>query len=299
MPPRRDPLDGTLKVTAVAPENDRHKNDVVTLLFHEDKLISGADDGQIKIWTPDLQLIAQIDAHPVNVYSVAVVGDSLYSCSNDGTVKIWNMGTWDFKATLLENQESEVIKVYADSGRLYAGNDKGEIFVFENDVLLAQYYLNEDIMDFLVIGPLVFNARNADVSVTEMMPGPRFSYMSRGAMIGRFPVRMVGEKVCFLSRCARWVYVHANNKEEKFKRIVEIKAHDMTITSIAQLPGREHIMITGGYDRVIKAWDINTKKNIGKIDIGVCISEIHPGLHNQFYVSSSDGFLVRLDANIP
>lgn len=58
------------------------------------------------------------------------------------------------------------------------------------------------------------------------IPAPRFSYMSRGAMIGRFPVRMVGEKVCFLSRCARWVYVHANNKEEKFKRIVEIKASE-------------------------------------------------------------------------
>ncbi|KAK9505129.1 hypothetical protein O3M35_009255 [Rhynocoris fuscipes] len=47
--------------------------------------------------------------------------------------------------------------------------------------------------------------------------------MSRGAMIGRFPVRLIGDKLAFLSRCAKNVYIHANNKEERFKREMEIK----------------------------------------------------------------------------
>ena len=47
--------------------------------------------------------------------------------------------------------------------------------------------------------------------------------MSRGAMIGRFPIRRVGDYVCFLDRSARNVFVHNSTKEEKFKRVYNIK----------------------------------------------------------------------------
>ncbi|XP_014252874.1 uncharacterized protein LOC106668536 [Cimex lectularius] len=287
----------SLKLFAKLTDDEaKHANDVVCLLYNNGLLISGADDGKIKIWTSDLKPVASIDAHPVNVYSVAVVGDTLYSCSNDGTLKAWNIGTWDLKKNLLENQQSEIIKVVSDQGRLYAGNEQGDVFVFENDELFATYYLHEDIADILVIGNLVFNARNVDVSVTEMMPGPRFGYMSRGAMIGRFPVRKVGDKVCFLSRCAKQVYVHHSTKEEKFKRVAEIKAHDMTISAMTHVPGKEHIMVSGGYDRVLKAWDINTKKMLAKVDLGVCINDICPGDEGKLYVSSSEGYICMVDA---
>ncbi|CAB0014529.1 unnamed protein product [Nesidiocoris tenuis] len=160
------------------------------------------------IWTQDLDHVATIDAHPVNVYSLAVLGDTLYSCSNDGTLKAWNWGTWDLKKTILEKQQNDIIKVYTDDDKLYASNDQGEvsrvgkgpILVLDDgfgkiddhedsavvrvksltcawigintelhEQLTASYYLHEDIADLLIIGSLVFNARNVDVSVTEMM----------------------------------------------------------------------------------------------------------------------------------
>lgn len=46
-----------------------------------------------------------------------------------------------------------------------------QLFVFENEKLIASYALLEDIADFTVCGNLVFNARNTDVTVTEMRPG--------------------------------------------------------------------------------------------------------------------------------
>lgn len=56
-----------------------------------------------------------------------------------------------------------------------------------------------------------------------VIAGPRFNYMSRGAMIGRFPIRLIGDKVCFLSRTGKSIYVHCSTKEEKFKRLAEIQ----------------------------------------------------------------------------
>jgi hypothetical protein len=47
--------------------------------------------------------------------------------------------------------------------------------------------------------------------------------MSRGAMIGRFPIRFISNKICFLSRCGKNIYVHEGTKELKFQRVAEIK----------------------------------------------------------------------------
>lgn len=276
-----------------------HENDVIALLYHNGLLVSGGDDGKIKIWTPDLELVETIDAHPVNVYSLAALNDTLYSCSNDGTLKAWNWGTWDLKTTILENQTVDIIKVYTDNNVLYASNEQGELFCYENEELKASYYLHEDVADLVVIGSLVFNARNVDVSVTEMMGGPRFTYMSRGAMIGRFPIRRVGNFVCFLDRSARNIFVHMASKQDKFKRVFNIKAHDMTISAMAALPTKEHIMLTGGFDRVLKAWDLNTSKNLGRIDVGVCINDIVGGEPNQIYLSSNEGYMARIDCTFP
>lgn len=77
-----------------------------------------------------------------------------------------------------------------------------------------------------------------------------------------------------------------------------LQAHDMTITSLCHLPGKEHIMLTGGFDRVVKAWDLNTKKKLGQIDIGVFINELFPGLPGQIYVTGPEGYIVRLEVGL-
>ncbi|KAE8736981.1 hypothetical protein FOCC_FOCC017562, partial [Frankliniella occidentalis] len=80
-----------MKKSASVTEQERHLENVATLLFHKGKLFSGADDGKIKMWSPDLKLEAEVQAHPVNVYSLAADGDMLYSSSNDGSIRSWNI----------------------------------------------------------------------------------------------------------------------------------------------------------------------------------------------------------------
>jgi hypothetical protein len=39
----------SLKIIATAPDDAKHQNDVMALLYHKDTLITGADDGKIKV----------------------------------------------------------------------------------------------------------------------------------------------------------------------------------------------------------------------------------------------------------
>ncbi|CAB0005378.1 unnamed protein product [Nesidiocoris tenuis] len=182
------------------------------------------------IWTQDLDHVATIDAHPVNVYSLAVLGDTLYSCSNDGTLKAWNWGTWDLKKTILEKQQNDIIKVYTDDDKLYASNDQGERWWLEGRSTKGSNHA--------IHGPHAA----LRVSQFDVQRAPRYTYMSRGAMIGRFPIRRVGQYVCFLDRSARNIFVHMTSKEDKFKRVYHIK-----ITIIVDFPpGPRHDDIRNG-----------------------------------------------------
>lgn len=78
------------------------------------------------------------------------------------------------------------------------------------------------------------------------------------------------------------------------------QAHDMTISAMAACPGKEHIMLSGGYDRILKAWDLDqNSKNIGRLDTGVCMNDICGGEPGEIYISSNEGYLARIDCTFP
>ena len=56
-------------------------------------LYTGSDDGCIKAWSLDLELLATWPAHPWVVHDLAgdEDTDTLYSCSMDGEIKSWSV----------------------------------------------------------------------------------------------------------------------------------------------------------------------------------------------------------------
>ncbi|XP_052132332.1 myosin heavy chain kinase B-like [Frankliniella occidentalis] len=117
-----------MKKSASVTEQERHLENVATLLFHKGKLFSGADDGKIKMWSPDLKLEAEVQAHPVNVYSLAADGDMLYSSSNDGSIRSWNIAENLAAGPVVKpdcNVETMKLKVAND--KLYGGDVDGMV----------------------------------------------------------------------------------------------------------------------------------------------------------------------------
>ena len=92
----------------------------------------------LQVWSPDLKLENEIQAHESVVYHIAASDDTLYSCSNDGTIQAWSLDTLKHKKTLLTYTD-EVERIYFVDGKLYSGDDKGIVSLEENTFQLYKY----------------------------------------------------------------------------------------------------------------------------------------------------------------
>ena len=80
-------------VTKVARSEDTHDDDVECCIVMNNVLYTGSDDGSIKAWTLELELITTWPAHSYVVYDLATdpTNHILYSCSMDGEIKMWSL----------------------------------------------------------------------------------------------------------------------------------------------------------------------------------------------------------------
>nr|CAD7457505.1 unnamed protein product [Timema tahoe] len=281
-----------LTISVTVSENNRHLQDVTTLLFKDEKLYSAAEDGIVKVWDPHLRFLMELRAHESVVFHLATIGDTLYTCSNDGTIKAWDIDTLEHKKTLLQ-YDSEVWRFFAAHGRLYAGDVKGIVRVYENDELVRIYDLTEEVRDMAVSTQLLYTVRDRDVVITELLPGPKGHAVTRKTIEGSSPMCLVGDMICFVSRSARDILVHDNNKQSSFKELGKIQAHEMIINTLC--PEGDSIVYSGGYDAKVKKWDMSNMKLLDSCDIGRSISALSIGSRGQVYVAGSSGYIARLD----
>lgn len=82
----------------------------------------------LQMWSADLKLEAEVQAHPVNVYSLAAEGDTLYSSSNDGSIRSWNI-LENLKAgpVVKEDCDTETMKLKFANDKLYGGDVDGMV----------------------------------------------------------------------------------------------------------------------------------------------------------------------------
>nr|CAD7205220.1 unnamed protein product [Timema douglasi] len=164
----------------------------------------------------------ELRAHESVVFHLATIGDTLYTCSNDGTIKAWDIDTLEHKKTLLQ-YDSEVWRFFAAQGRLYAGDVQGTVRVYENDELMRIYDLTEEVRDMAVSTQLLYTVRDRDLVITELLPGPKGRAVTRQTIEGSSPMCLVGDMICFVSRSARDILVHDNNKQSSFRELGKIQ----------------------------------------------------------------------------
>nr|CAD7596597.1 unnamed protein product [Timema genevievae] len=244
------------------------------------------------VWDPHLRFLMELRAHESVVFHLATIGDTLYTCSNDGTIKAWDIDTLEHKKTLLQ-YDSEVWRFFAAHGRLYAGDVKGIVRVYENDELVRMYDLTEEVRDIAVSTQLLYTVRDRDVVITELLPGPKGHAVTRKTIEGSSPMCLVGDMICFVSRSARDILVHDNNKQSFFKELGKIQAHEMIINTLC--PEGDSIVYSGGYDAKVKKWDMSNMKLLDSCDISRSISALSIGSRGQVYVAGSSGYIARLD----
>lgn len=245
-----------------------------------------------------MKLIKEIQAHPVNVYSIAAHGNTVYTCSNDGTIQSWDTDSLEKKKTLIENPSDEQLRLFAArDGKLYSGDDKGNIRVWVNDEQVGNYEVGEEVWDLLVKDNLLFTVRNLDVSVTEMIEGPKSLYCARGSFHGRSPLRMLQKYICFMGRCGRVINIHEISKENNFKKHADIQAHELIVNAMCCKEEPNPTIYSGGYDKTVKSWDLETQKSKDSIELDTCINFLCDGPAGHVYVGGINGYLARISPN--
>ncbi|MCD2164111.1 WD40 repeat domain-containing protein [Comamonas koreensis] len=118
----------SMKLLAVMSD---HGDDVEMAIFHPSQslIATASRDHQVRVFNFEGRLICRFQGHTADVISIAwnTAGDGLISSSDDGTLKHWSLHTQTLVSDIdLGGIETDTIAI-AQDGRIYAGNDVGQI----------------------------------------------------------------------------------------------------------------------------------------------------------------------------
>ncbi|XP_068908957.1 myosin heavy chain kinase D [Tenebrio molitor] len=289
-----------LHVACKADDSNKHEYDVNQIIFHKGKLFTAADDGKVKVWTPDLKFLQEVQAHPCSIFSVTASDDTLYTCSNDGTVKSWDLNTLQDKKTLVKDEEVEFWKVKYDKGVLYIGDDQGNMRIYKNEIFFGSINVAIPVKDLAVKENLVFASKDHDIIVTDLhLNGEKPTFGVKATIVGRGPIILIEDKSIFMSRTGRDILLNQIGENQHIKELSTVsEAHDMIVNAgvAANWDGKCSVF-TGGWDKIVKQWKVenNSLKADGSCAIDFIINSMIDGEKGQVYVAGSDGHIARLD----
>lgn len=117
-----------LRLVAVFADQE---DDVEMSVFHPDKplVATASRDHRVRVYDFGGKLLHTFSGHTADVISVEWMrgADEIVSSSDDGTIKRWSLANNGLVADIdLDGIETDTIAIAAD-GRIFAGNDEGEI----------------------------------------------------------------------------------------------------------------------------------------------------------------------------
>jgi serine/threonine protein kinase len=114
-----------------------HTDGVTKVSFDShDRLISGSDDGTLRVWDPaDGKLLNTVNAHKnlINSFALSPDGEWLVSVSSDRTVKMWRMPNLDFVAEVATTRNSGAAVAFlpGENERFLVGDWAGWLYSFQ------------------------------------------------------------------------------------------------------------------------------------------------------------------------
>lgn len=258
------------------------------------KLFVGSENGSIKAFDTDLTPKESWTAHAVQPFALATDGDTLYSSSNDGGIRVWSMK--GDQVTELSSTGADVGALHVYDRQLYAGDEDGNIIIYEKNEIKAQYNVLEEVKDLCFSPPFLFTVRDLYVTATEIKPEEsKTRFMTRHTMEGRAPLQITGNRLLFMSRDGNSLRLHDASVDSTFKSLDEVKVSDMIVTSLS---ASGQYAWTGGWDGFVRRWKIAGDKleAAGDINLGGCINSLYASAGDSAYVAVTGRKVVYLRA---
>ncbi|XP_013186487.1 uncharacterized protein LOC106131821 [Amyelois transitella] len=239
----------------------------------DNKFFVGSEDGSIRSFDATLVPSASWSAHAVQIFALAAGNGNVLSASNDGGVRVWSTEGQKIADLPSAGPDVGVLRVYGKA--IYAGDEGGNVLVYENNVEKARYNVLEEIKDLDLSPPFMFTVRDLDVTVTEIKPDESKSrFVTRHTMEGRAPLRVAGKRLLCMARGGNNLRLHDASVDTTFKMLHEVKVSDMIITSLSVCGDYAW---TGGWDGCVRRWKMaeDRLEPAGELNLGACINALH------------------------
>ncbi|XP_020817646.1 uncharacterized protein LOC110191220 [Drosophila serrata] len=280
--------------------SEGHEGDATCVAYFNGQLFSGGADGIIRIWSPELQLLATVNAHEAYIYCMAInQHGKVYSSSCDGQVRFMLPPYRDAGVQELFRCDDAIQAMYCDGSVLYTGDDKGVVTTWSNDRMLFKYNLVEEVKSLAGEQKLIYTVRDLDVVVSSVSIGKSGKYTNKAVIPGKSPLLLLGPLVdgyrsflAFPDRSGMGLQLVNNLPQKQYAHIWEMKdCHEWIVTSIC---GNEAFLYSGGYDKKVKGWtDLGSTKpkSLGEVNVDSIVNGICCGDNNMVYIATSDGLI--------
>jgi len=288
----------SLNITASVTNETKQAGDVVTMVFHNGKLFTGAEGGKLMVYNNDLSLHKEIQAQYNTVNCMCIFNGNLVTTGNDGLLKIWDVKTLELKQTLT-GHDNEVRKLTPTATRLYSGDMSGKVKIWGLDGT-GQFTLScvEEVWDIAVAGNICFTVRDKDVTVTDIMfrdtgessneGETKFVVMS--SFEGRPPLALAGDTLCHCDRPGTVIHLRANEAGDT--DLGKLEGHTKIITSMVT---RGNLLYSAGYDNTVKAWDVSAKKLVATgTTVNSVVHSLAVGEDGSVFAGLDNGFIVKM-----
>ena len=274
-----------IQVSKVAEGEDCHKDDIECCVVMKDVLYTGSDEGTIKAWSLDLDLVTSWPAHDYVVYDLAMdpANNVLYSCSMDGQIKRWSVAVSSEPQLLnttiqtgptgeaadlgglggtasLEHEPATVRKIVFRDGTVWAGDEMGSVCQWSADLstchLKKEYYT--EIWSLVVSrdNRTVLTARDNEVisaDVSKMCCNNLNTVLVNYTLPGRAPVVMNKEEEVMVcpTRGGMDIMVRRRRGTDKFQDTQILQRHDMIVNTILM---EDNMILSAGWDARVVFW---------------------------------------------
>ncbi|MBN2314758.1 MAG: protein kinase [Sedimentisphaerales bacterium] len=213
-----------------------HKAAVLSLAFSPDgeRIISGSMDKSIKVWNMNSgEEIMTLEGHKaakgVADVDLSIDGKRVVSIDYDGIIKAWEADTGEelltIKTPLRKGEYGRSIALSPDGKRILAGSRSKEVYEWD-----------------AATGEQLRTFRMQDQSVLFVEYSPDGRQIAMG--------------------CAKGMIKIVDTETEKETILTEGKGWDQSLVTSLAFSLDSKLLVTGGYDRMVRLWDTNTGREL-------------------------------------
>jgi WD40 repeat protein len=110
-----------------------HDGFVLGLAFSGNQLVSGGQDGRLKLWDRSGQLLHFVDTGS-GISALALLNNTVVTGHYDGTIRTWTLPAFDeaMRLSLHSGSLVSALAVDGQSGRIASGGYDGQVFLIDN-----------------------------------------------------------------------------------------------------------------------------------------------------------------------